>query len=214
MSRSPLRTGLADLPHPALRLRICRLLCCQSFVGRRTRGPEDLQDFPPQLWLFRRTTIRLWLPPRLVWPHSFSSLSNRLCFLNASSWPMWFRFLPPFAPRELPRFFATMAALTPARSRRNGFLPAQVSTLPYVTSLAFSPQPSPTARFSPLYEECERKRIWLLPQASPLASRLAAVANRIGFTFVWDRKSASGCSPPRLTTTQLPPAALPLLVSG
>ena len=50
---------------------------------------------------------------------------------------MWFRFLPPFAPRELPRFFATMAALTPARSRRNGFLPAQVLTLSYVTFLAF-----------------------------------------------------------------------------
>ena len=26
--------------------------------------------------------------------------------------------------------------------------------------------------------------------------------------------SASGCSPPRLTTTQLPPPAIPLLVSG
>jgi hypothetical protein len=123
-------------------------------------------------------------------------------------------FLPPFAPRELPRFFATMAALTPARSRRNGFLPAQVSTLPYDTFPAFPPQPSPTARFSPLYEKCERKRIWLWPLASPLVRRLAAVANRIGFTFVWDHKSASGCSPPRLTTTQLPLAALPLLVSG
>jgi hypothetical protein len=152
--------------------------------------------------------------PRLVWPHSFSSLSNRLCFLNGSGWPMWFRFLPPFAPREIPRFFATMAALTPARSRRNGFLTAQVSTLPYDTFPAFSPQPSPTARFSPLYEKCERKRMWVWPLASPLASRLAAVANRIGFTFVWDYRSASGCSPPRLTTTQLPPAAIPLLVSG
>ncbi len=90
----------------------------------------------------------------------------------------------------------------------------RVSTLPYDTFPAFSPQPSPTARFSPLYERCERKLIWLWPLASPLASSLAAVTNRIGFTLVWDRRSASGCSPPRLTTTQLPPAALPLLVSG
>ena len=32
--------------------------------------------------------------------------------------------------------------------------------------------------------------------------------------FLWDRRSASGCSPFRLTTEQLPSAALPLLVSG
>jgi len=119
-------------------------------------------------------------------------------------------FLPPFAPRALPRFFTTMAALTSVRPRLRGFLPRQFSTLPYDTFPAFPPQPSPTARFSPLYEECVRKRIWLLP----LARRLAAVENRIGFTFVWDRRSASGCSPPRLTTTQLPLAPLPLLVSG
>ncbi len=49
---------------------------------------------------------------------------------------------------------------------------------------------------------------------SPVPRRLAVVVNRIGFTLVWDRRSASGCSPPRLATTQLPPTALPLLVSG
>jgi len=59
-----------------------------------------------------------------------------------------------------------------------------------------------------------RRGLPLMRQASPFPGRLAAVASRTGFTFVWDRRSASGCSPPRLTTTQLPSAALPLLVSG
>jgi hypothetical protein len=123
-------------------------------------------------------------------------------------------FLPPLAPRALPRFIATMEALTSARLRSRGFLPGQISTRPHDTFPAFSPQPSTTTRFSPVDEGCGRKRLPLMRQASPVASRLAIVANRIGFTLVWDRRSASGCSPPRLATTQLPPAALPLLVSG
>jgi len=122
--------------------------------------------------------------------------------------------LPLFAPRSLPSFLpTTMAALTSVRFRLRAFLPAQFSMLPYDTFPAFPPQPSPTARFSRLYEECVRKRMLLLPLASPIPRRLAAVANQIGFTFVWDRRSASGCSPPRLTTTQLPLAAIPLRVS-
>ena len=67
---------------------------------------------------------------------------------------------------------------------------------------------------SPSTRRLGRIRSWLAPQASPFPSRLANVAGRISFTFVWVCGSASGCSPPRLTATQLPSAALPLLVSG
>ncbi len=47
----------------------------------------------------------------------------------------------------------------------------------------------------------------LLPQVSPFPSRLTHRMHRIGFTFVQADRSASGCSPPRLTATQLPSAA-------
>ena len=50
----------------------------------------------------------------------------------------------------------------------------------------------------------------LTQQASPVSRRLAASLGRIVFTLVWDRGSASGCSPPRLTATQLPSAVLPV----
>jgi hypothetical protein len=93
-------------------------------------------------------------------------------------------FLPPFAPRELPRFITTMTALTAARLRSRGFLPGQLSTLPHDTFPAFSPQPSTTTRFSPVNEGCGRKRLPRVQQASPVTRRLAVVVNRIGFTFV------------------------------
>ena len=47
----------------------------------------------------------------------------------------------------------------------------------------------------------------LLPQASPLPSRLAPCSHRIGFTCVQADRSASGGFPPRLATTQFPLAA-------
>jgi hypothetical protein len=47
----------------------------------------------------------------------------------------------------------------------------------------------------------------LLPQASRFPSTLAHRSHRIGFTFVPARRSASGCSPPRLSATQFPSAA-------
>jgi len=129
--------------------------------------------------------------------------------------------VPAFSPtaRRLPlhRAEVTDVFYTPAVPRPNSPAIIVKSNTPDSSRLSrrgTPPQPSPTARFSPLYEECVRKRIWLWPLASPLARRLAAVENRIGFTFVWDHRSASGCSPPRLTTTQLPLAPLPLLVSG
>jgi hypothetical protein len=52
--------------------------------------------------------------------------------------------------------------------------------------------------------------------ASPLRSRLAKAAGRIEFSMVlfMDWSFASGCSPPRLSTTQLPSATdRPVLLS-
>jgi hypothetical protein len=132
---------------------------------------------------------------------------------SASFPSSWFRFLPPFAPRELPRFLATMAALTPARTRRNGLLPTQVSTVCHDNFPAYPAQPPSTIRFPTSDEMCRSVRSRLSPQASPFPSRLAIVAGRIGFTCVWVCGFASGCSPPRFTATQLPSAPLPFLVS-
>jgi len=107
-----------------------------------------------------------------------------------------------------------MAALTPARNRRSGLLPAQVSTVHHDNFPAYPAQPPATLPTLTFDERAWSCRSWLAPQASPLSSRLAVVSGRIGFTCVWVCGSASSCSPPRLTATQLPSAALPLLVSG
>lgn len=58
----------------------------------------------------------------------------------------------------------------------------------------------PSARRASLQRAFTRRRVW----ASPLASRLAAASGRIEFTSVTDWSLTSGCSPPRLTATQLP----------
>ena len=47
------------------------------------------------------------------------------------------------------------------------------------------------------------RRVRIVAVRTPANRWLVLVANRIGFTSVWDRRSASGCSPPHLTMTQL-----------
>jgi len=47
----------------------------------------------------------------------------------------------------------------------------------------------------------------LMRQASPFTRRLARGTCRTEFTFIRDQPSVSGCSPPRLAATQLPPTA-------
>ncbi len=124
-------------------------------------------------------------------------------------------FLRPFAPRELPRFNATMNALTPGQSTRVA-LPAHVSLL-YESNLPDVPTPTTPCR--PRHREFAfhvsvQPRIAafqprLIPHgilygtsASPLRSRLAAATGRIEFTFVSDHPFAFRCSPPRFTATQ------------
>ncbi len=147
---------------------------------------------------------------------SLAALDGGFVVCSESAWAS--ASLHPFAPRALPRFHATMGALTPARlpSRPAG-LPAYVENLPTL--------PSPT---TPGLPDC---RVWVLALglhrvnrqasspvrhpsrevigvtwASPFPSRLATATGRIEFTCVTDESFASGCSPPRLTATQLPSA--------
>ncbi len=149
-------------------------------------------------------------------------------------------FLRPFAPRELPRFFATMDALTPARGalrtqhKRNEHppWPGQVSpvhmtrtSLHSVTNHPTRPViafPLPTQRdrlpepglrpavpmpcrgLANLWQtSCLRPRPGLDFTINEEARRYVR-PNRVRFTT--DCKFASGCSPPRLATTQLPSA--------
>ena len=86
-------------------------------------------------------------------------------------------------PAPLARIPARTALIRCAHPSR-GHPPGALSPLrsgsmrPHDTFPAFSPQPSSTARFSPVYEGCGRKRLPLMRQASPFARRLAAVVNR------------------------------------
>jgi hypothetical protein len=50
------------------------------------------------------------------------------------------------------------------------------------------------------------REVIVVTWASPSSCRLAKVTGRIEFTRVADGSFASGCSPPRLAATQLPPA--------
>jgi len=124
-------------------------------------------------------------------------------------------FLRPFAPRELPRFNATMNALTPEQSTLVA-LPAQVSLL-HESNLPDVPTPTTPCRprhhefvfhvsVQPRITAFQRqpipRGILYGTSASPLLGRLAATTGRIEFTCVSDRPFASRCSPPRLTATQ------------
>ena len=130
-SKCSFRTDLVDQAEPLLSFQ-------PSSEGRQHRfspyTPFGLVSLPQVLF-------------RLFIPHGNSRGS---CFVVHGF--CLSTFLPPFAPRALPRFITTMMARPCCR-------PNRVSS-------------------------------------------------------VWDRRSASDCSPPHLTMTQLPPAPLPLLVSG
>ena len=133
-------------------------------------------------------------------------------------------FLPPLAPRALPRFLATTEALSPSGhgssgppsgherrsfplvipdSYRSNFRPFYLH--PPHAFLSFCSLCSPEDR-SRIFRSPFSERIPFL--ASPLRSRLANASGRIEFSIVlfMDCSFAFGCSPPRLSTTQLPSA--------
>ncbi len=142
----------------------------------------------------------------------------------ASRHSHWFRFYPvlpylstflhPFAPRALPRFLALTGALAPARGALRTLIrgnehppyPRQVSLVhiarPSLHSVTkhlarpaiASPLPTQRGRLPDLYSGLD---FALNPQA-----RRYARPNRVRYPT--DCRFASGCSPPRLTATQLP----------
>jgi len=197
---------------PCMRISRTRLSSCEfaeSSVARVRFGrrAKILQGFArSSSSAFDFPTHHSWLraSPRLFWLHASSSVSNRSCLFDGACLPKWFRFLPPLAPRALPRFTATMTALTSARPRLDGFLPAQISTVRHDNFHKYPAQPPPTIRFLTFDESCRSVRSWLAPQASPLASWLAIVEGRIGFTCVRVCAFASGCLPLVRSTLDLP----------
>ena len=124
----------------------------------------------------------------------------------------WFRmvsvvfvFLCPFAPPALPGFIATMSTLTAAKpSLRLSGRSLHLSHAPF---FSFPLHPHPSRTVSSFDSPSAVTASPLPRQASPFISRLARLTCRIEFTLVRDQASVSGCSPPRLATTQLPSTA-------
>src|SRR5690606_16597583 len=104
-----------------------------------------------------------------------------------------FTFLGPFAPPALPGFNATMDPLTPTRLSP----PRRSLHLCHAPFRSFSLQPHPSRRVSSIGSPWTVTRSPLARQASHVPGRLARLECRIEFTFVRDRSSVSGCSPPR-----------------
>ena len=113
--------------------------------------------------------------------------------------------LRPFAPPELPGFIATMNALPAAGPSLR--LPGRSLHLSHAPFGSFPLHPHPHRPVSSIGNPWTGTDSPLSRQASPSPSRLARGACRIEFTFVRDQSSVSGCSPPRLAATQLPPTA-------
>jgi hypothetical protein len=141
-------------------------------------------------------------------------------------------FLHPLAPRALPRFYATMGALTPARLTEGQPFAEQVSLVHMARTSLHSVTNHPTHPAIAYLLPSQRDRLpepGLQPASSLPCRGLANLWQTscfcpcpgLGFTFneqarrhvrpkrvrfTTDCKFASGCSPPRLTATQLPSA--------
>ncbi len=155
---------------------------------------------------------------------SFRALEGESPACLASRHSHWFRFYPmlpylstflhPFAPRALPRFFALTGALTPAQGAlrtliRGNEHPPYPSRSPWFTPHDLPCIPSPnTWRALPSLLRCppsltgSRVSYPGLDFALNPQARRYARPNRVRYPT--DCTFASGCSPPRLTATQLP----------
>ncbi len=207
--RSPLRTAHAGLPHTALQLVVFplrdRLIGPVDAMERTSKADGALDGFTP---ITEVAGMRFQLKTRLVLPQ-WTDVSGVLD-LTVNLYRCVFRVpgcsastsLPPFAPRPLRRFNATMKALTPARvslSYRS----------PCLTHIAVQTIPSPNTLCSPVVAfsryvlplsatdlpvAFQLSKTGLLPprvQASPLDGRLAETPGRNGFVIL-----RTGRSPP------------------
>lgn len=134
-----------------------------------------------------------WFRPFPAFPGSgFSGLFRRICHWRRSVLHLYVLHsstsLPPFAPRQLRRFPATMEALTPAQLTP----PCRSPWLICVALRPFRRQPP----FAPCHRFCTLplSLAGFLPEevwASPLMSRLAVTTGRIAFVIL-----RTGSSPP------------------
>ena len=178
--------------------------------------PNDF--FPHCFWVVNRGSLAMdSVSSRALEGESPACLASR-----HSPWlrfypglPYLSTFLHPLAPRALPRFFATTGALTPAQAALRTLIrgnehppyPRQVSLIhmarpsmhsvtKHLTRPAIA-SPLPTQR-NRLPGLCPGLDFALSPEA-----RRCARPNRVRHNPT-DCMFASGCSPPRLMTTQLP----------
>jgi len=170
-----LRTGLADLPHPALQsvestsgLADGCSGCERVSIPRTTTGPQ------PHLAPYRGRQHAFdpcprfgpWVSPKVLSAGSSPSghlrrFPVRSHGLHAST------FLPPFAPRPLRRFFATMGALTPQRLTR----PLGSPRLPRAAFPPFRLQPPREPLLSLYHATRHRRRFTGFPPDSGFATR-------------------------------------------
>src|SRR6201984_1175585 len=131
-------------------------------------------------------------------------------------------FLPPLAPRALPRFCATTEALSPSGRGSSGStcsherrsLPDRDPCASKLPPFHLPPPhafrfPRSLSRRGSVSLCCRSPFPGSFPfWASPFPSRLANASGRIEFIvfLIMDWLFASGCFPPRLSTTQLPSA--------
>ena len=98
-----------------------------------------------------------------------------------------------------------MRALPPAPRHPAEQVSPLIAPLLRLTFLTFCPQP----RDAPVHRFARHHSVYSEFQASPYPSRLAANIPPNQVRHPTDRQFASGCSPPRLTATQLPSATEP-----
>ena len=209
MRRTPLRTGRAVFPHPALR----SVVLPQSGLTNRTPR-EDRRDRPgpfPQIRIPEASLEVLSTADALqhCFPRNLYDLREAPTGLTPRvlAWVLLLAglfprstFLPPFAPRALPRFFAPMAALPPRRfSPRNGasLLHVHVRRSRSATKhpgrpvVAFARYPS-AQQASPLFGRSGFRLSYAdSPRFRP---------NRVRYPA--DQGLVSRCSPPRLAAKQ------------
>jgi len=151
-------------------------------------------SYPPSLGAGLLSTLLHHPPPARRNPFVFSvgRLVSRRCHIIGSI-------------AQCPVTYGTMRALPPAPRHPAEQVSPLIAPLLRLTFLTFCPQP----RDAPVHRFARHHSVYSEFQASPYPSRLAANIPPNQVRHPTDRQFASGCSPPRLTATQLPSATEP-----